>query len=100
VVAIIDLQPQMLFGVANFDRQMIINNNVALAKTARVFEVPVVLSTVETKGFSGNLWPQIRAIFPNQTPIERSSMNSWDDRISLRQHGLPYFMRTRGEHHV
>src|SRR3974377_654110 len=80
VVAIIDLQPQMLFGVANFDRQMIINNNVALSKTARVFELPVVLSTVETKSFSGNLWPQIQAIFPNQTPIERSSMNSWDDK--------------------
>ena len=80
VVAIIDLQPQMLFGVANFDRQSIINNNVALAKAARVFEVPVVLSTVETKSFSGNLWPQIQAVFPEQTPIERSSMNSWDDK--------------------
>src|SRR5438093_4188008 len=79
VVAIIDLQPQMLFGVANFDRQTIINNNVALSKAAKVFEVPVVLSTVETKSFSGNMWPQIQAIFPNQTPIERSSMNSWDD---------------------
>jgi nicotinamidase-related amidase len=79
VVAIIDLQPQMLFGVANFDRQTIINNNVALLKAAKVFDVPVVLSTVETKSFSGNMWPQIRAIFPNQTPIERSSMNSWDD---------------------
>jgi nicotinamidase-related amidase len=44
VVAIIDLQPQMLFGVANFDRQSIINNNMALAKAARVFEVPAVLS--------------------------------------------------------
>jgi len=51
VVAIIDLQPQMLFGVANFDRQTIINNNVALLKAARVFDVPVVLSTVETKSF-------------------------------------------------
>ncbi len=80
VVAIIDLQPQMLFGVANFDRQTIINNNVALLKAAKVFEVPVVLSTVETKGFSGNMWPQIQAIYPNQTPIERSSMNSWDDK--------------------
>ena len=80
VVAIIDLQPQMLFGVANFDRQTIINNNVALAKAARVFEVPVVLSTVETKSFSGNLWPQVQAVFPKQTPIERTSMNSWDDR--------------------
>jgi nicotinamidase-related amidase len=79
VVTLIDLQPQMLFGVANFDRQTIINNNVALSKAARVFDVPVVLSTVETKGFSGNMWPQIQAVFPKQTPIERTSMNSWDD---------------------
>jgi nicotinamidase-related amidase len=79
VVTLIDLQPQMLFGVANFDRQTIINNNVALAKAARVFDVPVVLSTVETKSFSGNMWPQIQAVFPKQTPIERTTMNSWDD---------------------
>ncbi|MDB5389958.1 MAG: hydrolase [Planctomycetaceae bacterium] len=80
VVAIIDLQPQMLFGVSNFDRQSIINNNVALSKAARVFNVPVVLSTVETQSFSGNMWPQVQAIFPEVVPIERSSMNSWDDK--------------------
>ena len=80
VVAIIDLQPQMLFGVANFDRQTIINNNIVLAKAARVFDVPVVLSTVETKTFSGYMWPQIQAIFPDQKPVERTTMNSWDDR--------------------
>jgi len=80
VVAIIDLQPQMLFGVTNFDRQTIINNNVALLKATRVFDVPVVLSTVESKSFSGNMWPQIQAIYPDRTPIERSSMNSWDDK--------------------
>src|SRR6202171_3969247 len=79
VVTQIDLQPQMLFGVANFDRQTIINNNVALSKATRVFDVPVVLSTVETKGFSGNMWPQIQAVFPKQVPIERTTMNSWDD---------------------
>jgi nicotinamidase-related amidase len=79
VVAMIDLQPQMLFGVSNFDRQSIINNNIALAKAARVFELPVVLSAVETKSFSGNMWPQIQAVFPKQEPIERTSMNSWDD---------------------
>ena len=79
VVAIIDLQPQMLFGVSNFDRQSIINNNLVLAKAAKVFDLPVVLSTVETKSFSGNMWPQIRSVFPKQEPIERTSMNSWDD---------------------
>ena len=80
VVALIDHQPQMLFGVSNFDRQSIINNTVAFGKAARVFDVPVVLTTVETKSFSGNMWPQLRAVFPNQEPIERSSMNSWDDK--------------------
>ena len=80
VVALIDHQGQMLFGTSNFDRQGIINNTVALGKAARVFDVPVVLTTVETKSFSGNLWPQLRAVFPGQVPIERSSMNSWDDK--------------------
>jgi nicotinamidase-related amidase len=80
VVTLIDLQPQMLFGVANFDRQTVINNNLVLAKAARVFDVPMVLSTVETKSFSGNFWPQVQAVFPDQKPVERTSMNSWDDK--------------------
>ena len=80
VVAMIDLQPQMLFGVSNFDRQTIINNNVALAKATRVFGVPVVLSTVESASFSGNTWPALLDLFPELEPIERSSMNSWDDK--------------------
>jgi nicotinamidase-related amidase len=79
VVALIDLQPQMIFGVSSADRQSIINYNVALSKAARVFGVPTVLSTVETKAFSGNMWPQVGAVFPDQTPVERSTMNAWDD---------------------
>ena len=79
VVTLIDLQPQMTFGVTSHDRQTIINNNVALSKATRVFDVPVVLSTVEVDSFSGRMWPQIEAVFPGQTPIERSSMNAWDD---------------------
>src|SRR5882757_7899013 len=82
VVALIDHQPQMLFGTSNFDRQTIINNTVAFAEACRVFDVPVVLTTVETKSFSGNMWPQLKAVFPGQAPIERSSMNSWDDVVS------------------
>jgi nicotinamidase-related amidase len=79
VVAFIDLQPQMMFAVSSHDRQAIINNNLILAKAARVFGIPVVLSTVESKSFSGNTWPQLLAAMPGATPIERSSMNSWDD---------------------
>ena len=53
VVALIDHQPQMLFGTSNFDRESIINCTVALGKAARVFDVPVVLTTVETKSSAG-----------------------------------------------
>jgi len=68
VVALIDHQGQMLFGTSNFDRQGIINNTVAIGKAARVFDVPVVLTTVETKSFSGNMWPQLRAVFRGWNP--------------------------------
>jgi nicotinamidase-related amidase len=80
VLALIDHQPQMLFGVGNFDRQDVVNKTVALAKAARVFDVPTVLTTVETKSFSGYMWPQLKAVFPDQEPIERTTMNSWDDK--------------------
>ena len=75
VVAIIDLQPQMLFGVANFDRQTIINNNAAFAKAARVFEVPVVLSAVETSCFGGNLRPQVQAFSRTGTSLNNLSFH-------------------------
>src|SRR5262249_7126606 len=80
VVTLIDHQPQMLFGVANFDRQSIINNVLPLSEAAGVSTLPVDLSTVETKRFSGTIWPQIKAVFPKITPIERTSMNAWDDK--------------------
>ena len=75
----IDHQPQMSFGVASgIDRQLLVNNVLMLAKGAKEFGVPVILTTVETESFSGAMWPQLLDIFPNQKPIERTGMNSWD----------------------
>ncbi|QXE92686.1 hydrolase [Geomonas subterranea] len=78
-VIFIDFQPQMTFGVSSIDRQTLFNNVILLAKAARIFHVPTILTTVETKSFSGNMWPQLLDIFPDNDIIERSSMNSWDD---------------------
>ena len=78
-IIFIDHQPQMTFGVANIDRQTLFNNVLLLAKAARIFKVPTILTTVETKSFSGHMWPQLLDVFPDQTPIERTSMNSWED---------------------
>lgn len=78
-VIFIDFQPQMTFGVASIDRQTLFNNVMLLAKAAKVFNVPTILTTVESKSFSGYLWPQLLDVFPGQEPVERSSMNSWED---------------------
>jgi nicotinamidase-related amidase len=74
----IDHQPQMTFGVANIDRQQLVNNVVMLAKGAKEFGVPAILTAVETESFSGYIWPQLMDVFPGMQPIERTSMNSWD----------------------
>src|SRR3989454_11428453 len=78
-IVFIDHQPQMLFGVANADRATLINNVTLLAKVAKEFNVPAVLTAVETESFSGYVWPQLLDVFPGQPVVERSSMNSWDD---------------------
>ena len=77
-VVFIDHQPQMTFGVANIDRHQLLNNTVMLAKGAKLFGVPAILTTVETKSFSGYMWPELLDVFPEQEPIERTGMNSWD----------------------
>jgi nicotinamidase-related amidase len=70
----------MFFGVQSTDRQTIINNVVGLAKAAKIFKVPTVLTTVAAKSFSGPLIQQIQDVFPNQKPIDRTTMNSWEDK--------------------
>lgn len=78
-VVFIDHQPQMTFGVASIDRAMLMNNVTLLAKVAKEFKVPAVITAVETESFSGYVWPQLLDVFPGQPVVERSSMNSWDD---------------------
>ena len=79
VLLFIDHQPQMAFGVANIDRQLLKNNVVGLAKAAKVFGAPTFITTVETESFSGYTWPELLSVFPDADLLERTSMNSWDD---------------------
>lgn len=86
----IDHQPQMAFGVQSIDRQVLKNNTVALAKSAKVFGIPTIITTVETESFSGHTYPELLAVFPEAPLLERSSMNSWDDqkvRDALKKNG-------------
>ena len=79
VVILVDHQPQTLFGIASHDRQTIVNNTEALAKTAKAFNLPVILTTVSADTFTGPIIPEIRRVFPDHEVIDRSSLNAWAD---------------------
>lgn len=78
-LTLIDYQPAMYFGVQSHDRLSIMHNSAILAKTAKLFKIPTVLSTVAQDTFSGPMDTVIAGIFKGQKPIDRTSINAWVD---------------------
>jgi nicotinamidase-related amidase len=78
VVVFIDPQPQMLAAVSSIDHGDLLNNMVILAKTAKIFDVPVVLSVMVAGGYAGCLSAPLQEIFPEQRPVTRTGLNAWD----------------------
>lgn len=76
-LTLIDFQPAMFFGVQSHDRMLIMHNAVTLAKAAKLFKIPTVLSTVAKDSFSGELAPEITSVFPDLNIIDRTSINAW-----------------------
>ena len=75
---LIDHQPFQFAGLRSHDTQTIINNVVGLAKSAKAFNVPTLLTTVvEERG--GYLLKQLQDVFPDQKPINRTFINTWED---------------------
>ncbi len=77
---LIDHQPQMVFATTSIDIAKLRNNVTGLAKAAKAFKVPTILTTVAEKSFSGPIFPELQAVFPNQKPIDRTIMNTWEDK--------------------
>ena len=79
VLLLIDHQPFQFAGLRSHDTQSVINNVVGLAKAAKVFKVPTLLTTVvEERG--GHLLEQLQEVFPEQKPIDRTFINTWEDQ--------------------
>lgn len=78
-LALIDFQPAMFAGVHSHDRTIIVQNVQIVAKAAKLFRVPTILSTVAAQSFSGAMIPEVTGIFPDQKPVDRTSINSWVD---------------------
>jgi nicotinamidase-related amidase len=79
-LALIDFQPAMYQGVQSHDRKVILDNVQILARAAKLFKVPTVLSTVASASFSGPFMPEVtEGVFPDHTVIDRTSINAWLD---------------------
>jgi nicotinamidase-related amidase len=79
VILLVDFQAGLGFGVESMPRQILVNNAVALARTAAAFKVPIIASTSATRVYSGPLLPGLQEALPSVKAIERRSMNVWED---------------------
>ena len=78
IVVLIDHQPYQVANLHSHEPTMIVNNVIGLAKATKVFGVPTILTTViEERG--GNLIKGLQDVFPDQKPINRTLINTWQD---------------------
>lgn len=78
VLLLIDHQPFQLANVNSHEPTMVINNVTGLAKVAKVYGVPTILTGV-TAERGGEIFKQVQAVFPDQKPIDRTFINAWQD---------------------
>lgn len=82
---IIDFQPIQVTSIASMDRRELVTNVVAVAKTARLYGLPVVMTTVNVKsGFNKPTIHQLQEVFPDMVAIDRSTLNAWEDDAFLK----------------
>src|SRR5437016_8608132 len=78
VLILIDHQPFQFANLHSHEPMMVVNNVIGLAKAAKVFNVPTILTTVvEDRG--GKLIKGLQEVFPDQKPIDRTFINTWED---------------------
>jgi len=83
-LVVIDYQPLQLQVMTSMDREVLVDNIVSVARLARTYDLPVVLSTVNAADGQGNTLPEIKAALPDTPEIDRTTMNAWED-LEFRQ---------------
>src|SRR6185369_16455281 len=76
---VIDYQPSQVQTVASMDHELLVDNIVSVARLARTFDLPVVLSTINVANGQGPTIPELRAVLSDSPEIDRTVINSWED---------------------
>lgn len=83
VLLLVDHQPFQFANLNSHEPTMVLNNVLGLAKAAKVFGIPTILTTViEEKG--GLLVKELQNVFPDQKPINRTFINAWQDPLVVQ----------------
>jgi nicotinamidase-related amidase len=76
---VIDYQPSQLQLMTSMDQELLVDNIVSVARLARTFDLPVVLSTVNVANGQGHTLAELKAALPDTAEIDRTTMNAWED---------------------
>ena len=77
---LIDFQPSLIDGTRSIDRRVLLNNVAALTKAARMFDLPIVLSTIGVgAGYQGDTVDELQKLLPDVIAIDRKAVNAWEE---------------------
>ena len=83
-LVVIDYQPSQIQSVRSIDHELLLDNIVSVARLAKTFKLPVVLSTVNVANGQGHTVPELKAVLSDNEEIDRTQINSWED-VEFRQ---------------
>jgi nicotinamidase-related amidase len=83
-LVVIDYQPSQLATVTSMDRELLVDNIVSVARLAKTFQLPVVLSTVNVANGQGPTLPELKSVLSDSEEIDRTQMNAWEDAAFRR----------------
>jgi nicotinamidase-related amidase len=78
-LVVIDYQPSQVQTVRSMDRELLVDNIISVARLARTFDLPVVLSTINVANGQKPTIPELKAVLPDSTEIDRTQINSWEN---------------------
>src|ERR1700742_711410 len=78
-LVVIDYQPSQVGTVTSIDHQLLTDNIVSVARLAKLYNLPVVLSTVNVANGQGPTIPELKDVLADDIEIDRTQINSWED---------------------
>src|SRR3984957_20095795 len=78
-LVVIDYQPSQIAVVSSIEHELLLDNIVSVARLAKTYDLPIVLSTVNVANGQGHTLPELKAVLSDNEEIDRTQINSWED---------------------